>query len=490
MKTLWMSVCFLLSLVGSAHAKSMVIASKLFTESYLLAEMVAQLAETHENVEVERKFGLGQSDVAFTALQNGQIDIYPDYSDTIALVLLKKPNLTKFKDIQQAMKLQDVLMSDPLGFGNTYAIAVTQKTAQTYDLVNISDLKGLSSLRAAFSEGFLSREDTREFLPTYGLSFDDTSTINHALKYEALKNDKIQVSDLYTTDGNIIKMDLVVLDDDQDFFPRYKATYLMTSDFPKRFPKTYAQMKRQIIGKINAQTMTKLNAKVDVQNQAIHEVAGTFLFEDQYETVGSLFWQTLYKRTKEHVWMVLIVTIGCIAMGFLLGWWAYESKKASQSIMLMVGLIQTIPSLALLSMLIKPFGVGQTPAMIALFMYGLLPIVRNTFDGLRNIDGQYIESAMTLGLTRMQRMRYIELPLAMPYIFGGIKTSAIITIGTATLAALIGAGGYGVLIVEGLALNDTRLILQGAVPAAVLAIVVHGIFEGIERLWFPNHGSS
>ena len=138
--------------------------------------------------------------------------------------------------------------------------------------------------------------------------------------------------------------------------------------------------------------------------------------------------------------------------------------------------------MALLCFLIPIFGIGTLPSLVALFLYGLLPIVLSTFTGIKTLDPRLIEAADSLGLTSWQKIKLIEVPLAFPQILAGIKTSAIINIGTATLAALIGAGGYGAPIITGLALNDMPTVLQGAIPAALMAFMVHGIFEVIERL--------
>jgi osmoprotectant transport system permease protein len=151
-----------------------------------------------------------------------------------------------------------------------------------------------------------------------------------------------------------------------------------------------------------------------------------------------------------------------------------------------VGVLQTIPSLALLCFMIPLFGIGKMPALVALALYALLPIVRNTYTGLISIDRQLLEIAGVLGLSRWQRLVRIELPLSSLHIMAGIKTSAVWTVGTATLAAFIGGGGYGDLIVRGLALDDVTLILSGAVPAAVMALVFHGLFERLDRVVIPK----
>ena len=149
-------------------------------------------------------------------------------------------------------------------------------------------------------------------------------------------------------------------------------------------------------------------------------------------------------------------------------------------------MLQTIPALALLCFMIPLLGIGTLPALVALFLYALLPIVRGTYTGLATLDRQLLEIADVLGLDRWRRLLRIELPLASVNVMAGIKTATIWTVGTATLAAFIGGGGYGTLIVRGLALDDTRTILAGAIPAALMALSLHALFEALDRLVVPR----
>jgi osmoprotectant transport system permease protein len=152
-----------------------------------------------------------------------------------------------------------------------------------------------------------------------------------------------------------------------------------------------------------------------------------------------------------------------------------------------VGVLQTIPSLALLAMLIPLLGrIGTVPALVALTLYALLPIARNTATGLLGVSAGLREAGIALGLTPAQRWRAVDVRLALPTIMAGIGTAAVITVGTATIAAFVGAGGLGERIVTGLALNDHAMLLAGAVPAAVLALAVQGVFALIERLATPR----
>jgi osmoprotectant transport system permease protein len=173
-------------------------------------------------------------------------------------------------------------------------------------------------------------------------------------------------------------------------------------------------------------------------------------------------------------------------VGIPLGILAVRFHAAGQAILMVSALIQTVPSLALLCFLIPLFGVGTKPALAALCLYSLLPVVLNTFTGVRGVDPIHLENARAFGLNGRQVLFRIVLPLASPTMLAGIKTATIVSIGTATLAALVGAGGYGAPIVSGLSLNDVPTILTGAIPAALMALVAHGLFEVMGVLLIPK----
>jgi osmoprotectant transport system permease protein len=196
----------------------------------------------------------------------------------------------------------------------------------------------------------------------------------------------------------------------------------------------------------------------------------------------------LVRWTVRHLFLVGLSLAAAIVIGIPLGIYASSEGFISEIILAITGIIQTIPALALLALLVPiPFlGIRPITAIIALFLYGLLPIVRNTVTGLRDIPPQIRDAAEVLGLKPRTQLLKIFLPLASPSILAGIKTSAIINIGTATLAALIGAGGLGEPILSGLNLNDHMLILEGAVPAALMAIIAQGLFSILDRFIIPR----
>lgn len=492
----WLLLSFLVTIIAvlsflqeesvQADTKpTIVVGSKPFTENYILAEMAAQLLEETGEVEVVRKFGIGGTGMVNAALQAKEIDIYPEYTGTIARAILKRPELNTYSALATELRSQGLVISKPFGFNNTYAIAVRKETAAKRNLKSISDLKGHSDLIPGFHHEFINRKDgwigLKEF---YDIRFDKVDGVNHSLAYEAMNNKKIDIINAYSTDAKISRFDLVVLEDDRSFFPVYHGLFLVRSEFVDRYPKLWQKLK-SLEGKLDDGLMAALNAKVEIDKESFRQVAAGFLGKEQR---SSSFW-SLAKQVqyaKEHSYLVFISLLIATVLAVPLGVIATRNRIVAQVVLLVSGLLQTIPSLALLCLLIPFFGIGIMPALVALFLYALLPIVRNTYTGINSIDPGLIESARALGLKPMKRLFLIELPLASPSIMAGVKTSAIINVGTATLAALIGAGGFGVPIITGLAINETEMILSGAIPAALFAILLHGVFEVVDRIVIPK----
>ncbi|MBU8879245.1 osmoprotectant update ABC transporter permease/substrate-binding subunit OpuFB [Bacillus sp. FJAT-29790] len=199
--------------------------------------------------------------------------------------------------------------------------------------------------------------------------------------------------------------------------------------------------------------------------------------ERQGELVGSLL---------EHIQISFIALFFAVIIAIPLGIYLTKKKKIAEGIIGITAVLQTIPSLALLGLLIPLFGIGKIPAIIALVVYALLPILRNTYTGIKEVDPSLTEAARAMGMNSRKRLLKVELPLAMPVIMAGIRTAMVLIVGTATLAALIGAGGLGDIILLGIDRNNTTLIILGAIPAALLAILFDVLLRGFERLTFKN----
>ena len=465
--------------------RKIVVGSKIFTEGYLLSELIAQKLE-EKGFLIERRFGLGGTGILFEAVASGVIDIYPEYTGTITKSLLSTSQTIKNYDVlYQKVSDMGYEISQSFGFNNTYALAMKQSLAQKLKISKISHLKHYAHLRVAFSHEFLNRPDGYPGLQkTYLLDFLNVRGIQHTLAYEALSSDQIDLTDIYSTDAKVQSLNLKVLEDDLSFFTEYLPVALVREDFKEKFPEAWTAI-QSLEGSIDVSTMIKMNSQVDIDKVSYQRVITDFIGSNTAFQEDSLLTR-IVQRTQEHIFLVIIALFISLFIGFPLGIIATESVILERIILNTTGLIQTIPSLALLCFLIPFFGIGEISALVALTLYGLLPIVINTFTGLTAIDKKYNEVSCALGLSWWESLIHIKIPIASPSILAGIKTSVIISIGTATLSALIGAGGYGVPIMTGLALNDTSRILEGAIPAALIAILANSILEKVNKACIPT----
>jgi osmoprotectant transport system permease protein len=472
---------------GSASAAdSIVIGGKIFTESYILGEIAAQSIESASHVPVTRKLGMGSTGILFEGLRSGAIDLYPDYTGTLAEAILKKPELKSLEGIRQALSDMGLTTSGSLGFNDTYALAVKEEFADKYNLRSIGDLIPIeSSVRAAFSYEFMDRKDGYPgLIDNYHLKFNPQkiNRMEHTLSFEAIDQNAVDLIDVYSTDAKIKKLGLRVLRDDHHYFPVYQAVWVARKSFVEKHPREW-QTLLGLEGKISEESMLDMNAQADIQKISFGKIAAQFLGAEAPTAHGWL--HEVARRTKEHLWLVGVSLLFSVLVGIPLGVTAVRFQAAGQAILLSSAVIQTVPSLALLCFLIPVFGVGTKPALAALCLYSLLPVVLNTFTGIRAVNPIHLENARAFGMNRRQVLFRVVLPLASPTLLAGIKTATIVSIGTATLAALVGAGGYGAPIISGLSLNDVPTILTGAIPAALMALVAHGIFELLGIMLIP-----
>jgi len=487
--------CLTLMIFGCADGAparkiTVAIGSKKFTESVILGEMATQLAQSAGANAVHRH-QLGGTQILWKALLAGDIDLYPEYTGTIAREILTGQNLDKDADLAPILARFGVRISRSLGFNDTYALGMKDKLAGKLGIRTISDVKQHPDLGFGFSDEFLRRSDGWPGLrERYGLPQTSVRGLDHDLAYVALENGSIDATDLYSTDAEITYHSLRVLADDLGYFPPYWAVFLYRADLEARAPEALRAVLR-LQDQISAADMTKMNAQAKRRSDRIPEaqISADFLSQKLGITtvvrVESVPMQIL-ARTREHLYLVVVSLTLALMVALPLGVLGARWPTFGQAILAAAGVIQTIPSLALLVFFIPFLGLGALPAIVALFLYSLLPIMRNTYAGLRGISPSVRESALALGLPAWPRLWRIELPIASPTILAGIKTSAVINVGTATLGAIIGTGGYGEPIMTGIRLNDMGLILQGAVPAAVMALVVQGIFEIAERFLVPQ----
>ena len=479
-----LSIILLLSTI-SVDAKPVIIGSKKFTESYVLGE-IAKRQLNNAEVSADHRQGMGGTIILWQALSGGQIDIYPEYTGTIVQEILKGSHPIHIDFVVDELRKLGIGMTKPIGFNNTYALVMQRNRADELGIRTISDLQKHPELKFGLTHEFLDRQDGwRPLAVAYRLSPEHVAGIEHALGYDALRNGQIDVKDAYSTDAKIAKYDLTVLEDDQKFFPRYDAVFLYRLELNEQ---TIAAL-RQLEGKIDEATMTRLNAEAD-RTKDYTQAANLFFNPNDKASqwAGETFFHKLARWTTRHLELAGLSLLLSIIVGVPLGIWASRGGAIGHLILGFAGVVQTIPALALLALLVPLpfFGISVRTAIAALFLYGLLPIVRNTATGLQDIPRGLRESAVALGLSSRARLWQIYLPMASRSILAGIKTSAVINVGTATLAALIGAGGLGEPIISGLDLNDHTTILQGAIPAAILALLVQWLFDLLDRVLIPK----
>ena len=489
------------------------VGSKRFTESYILAEIVRQTARTTGEAVATHRQGLGNTAIVLSALKTGSIDIYPEYTGTIAREILKLDHVPPLADLNKKLAPLGIKASVPLGFNNTYALAMRASVASAQNITRLSDLNAHPQLRLGLSQEFIGRADGWPGLKkTYALPFATPRGLDHGLAYEAIAQGQVDVIDIYSTDAKIGKYRMTVLADDARYFPRYDAVLLHKADLPARLPRTWAAL-LSLEGRIDEQAMRRMNASAELEQKTFDRVASEFIAGPRdpavlHKTIPAThadrerqvkieaaaangFWDKLFgpdlgRLAVEHLALVFLSLAASVVLGVPLGILAARNHVAEAIILGGTGVLQTIPSLALLAILIPITGrIGIVPAFIALSVYALLPIVRNTYSGLTQISLGMKQAAQSLGMTPGMVLTQVELPLARPTILAGIKTSAVINVGTATIAAFIGAGGFGERIVTGLALNDNSTLLAGAIPVAVMALIIEGAFTFGERRLIP-----
>ncbi len=464
--------------------------SKAFPESWILGDALATLMRASGDARVEHRSNLGGTEIIVQALHSGEIDVYPEYTGTISEVILHSTVRPTLEALRAALAAEGLGISDPLGFNDSYALGVSDAVARRDGLRTLSDLAHHPELRVGLSHEFLGRQDGWPGLArAYGFQMREVHGIQHELAYGALASGAIDVTDLYTTDAEIGRLHLHVLEDDRGFFPRYDAVFVYRLDLARRAPAAYAAIGR-LAGKIDEARMIRANARVVLGKQPFTRSADSLLIEALGTAgtgaSGQRAVDVILKNTIQHLKLVALSLVAAILIGVPLGVVAARAPRLAGPTLTLVGLLQTIPSLALLALLIPLLGIGVVPALVALFLYSLLPIVRNTFVGLVTIPPPLSEAAAALGLSPSALLLRVQLPMASPTIMAGIKTSAVINVGTATLAALIGAGGLGDPILSGIQLRQHSLILQGAVPAALLALAVQWGFDALDRFVIPR----
>lgn len=512
MKALLVFLAALSAALAPPQGSTLVIASKNFTENRLLGEVLRLYIEAHTDLEVTHRANLGGTKVCWEALLAGEVDLYVDYTGTGWAVLLGKDGapadpLATFLEVQRETRARfDVEWLAPFGLNNTYALALRDDVAAELGATRISDLAGHPELRAGFSVEFVNRDDgwkgLREAYP--GLAFEPRS-MEHGLAYEALDRGELDLIDAYSTDGKLARYPVTVLMDDRGFFPPYNAAPLLRGEVARAQPEL-VQLIERLAFTIDDARALELNARIEVEQQGFEQVAHAFLVEEglldggaALEVTGgdrsggflSTLWgqrERLARLVGQHVQLVAIAVLIASLLSIPLGVFVARHPRWQRLVLGSAAVLQTIPSLALLAFLIAVpwLGLGTLSAIVALVLYAILPILRNTTSGLATVDPELVAVAHGLGLTPTEVLVRIQLPIALRTILAGVRTATVISVGVATLAAFIGAGGLGQPIIEGLYLNDTQLVLLGAVPAALLALAADGLLGIVERKVTPR----
>jgi osmoprotectant transport system permease protein len=472
-----------------ASARTVRVGSKTFTESVILGEIGTQLLRDAGVPAVHRR-ELGGTQILFHALEADELDVYPEYTGTITGEVLAGKQIRSESELRAALAERGIGMSPPLGFNDTYAIGMREDVAARLGIRTLSDLRGHPELKLGFSNEFMERADGWPGLrDRYGLPQRDVRGLDHDLAYRAMAAGEIQVTELYSTDAEIRAYQLRVLKDDRSFFPSYECMWLYRLDLPVRSPAAIEALAR-LEGKITANEMAGMNARAKIDRLTEDQVAAEFVatkFGLNSRIVAESRRDRLLRRLGEHLALVGISLGAAILVAIPMGVIAARRPRLGSAILATAGILQTIPSMALLMFMIPWLGIGAPPTLVALYLYSLLPIIRNTATGLSDIPPSLRESAEALGLPPLALLFQIELPLASRAILAGIKTAAVINVGTATIGALIGAGGFGQPILTGIRRDDVAMILlEGAIPAAALALAVQGLFDLAERLLVPR----
>lgn len=484
-------------------SKSVTISSKQFSESVTLSEMLGILLEENYNFRIKRKHALGGTQVAFEALKNGSIDIYPEYTGTGYVSILKESGLDSASKIhsflqEEFKKRFGIVWSEPLGFNNTYAVAVKNDDKRFENIKTISQLSEAQfEYRLAAPYEFMERKDGYAAMKmAYNLELPqkNVKSMEAGLMYPAIRNGSVDVIFCYSTDGKIKGANLRLLEDDKSFFPPYEVAFTVRKEVYDKYPELRAAI-GILEDSITEEEMINLNFLVDGKKQDSQTVARNFLIErgliegdlTTRQASTGFFDYTWNKRayllkiTKEHLILSFLSLLIAMLISIPLGIMMTRIKNLEKFIFPVVNTIQTIPSLALLGFMIPFLGIGVIPAIIALFLYSLLPLMRNTYIGIQGIDPELIEASKSVGLTQRQILLRVEIPIALPVILAGLRTAAVMVVGMATLAALIGAGGLGDPIFRGVSTVNSYLILLGAIPSALLAILIDKLIGALEK---------
>jgi len=466
MKTFIFSLFLTFSLFAKAAPK-IVVGSKPQIENKILAEIIAQALETTGEAQVERRFGLGSSGIIYDALKKGDVDIYPEYSKRIGEVIISSAWQRQLFEIKKRLGREGITIAGLLGFNSSYSLVVKKDNPKFKNINKISDLKGVRGYKRAFSQDFLTGQDGffslfRAYGMETGMNFRSKKMKKNRL-VEALNSGKVDLIQVNSTSSEIVKHDLKVIKDDQRKMSRNLAMVLLKNDFANRFPASWKILNDVIFRKITNVEMARMNTEVELEGKSYSAVAAGFLKKAGVDTSFSL-WKQIYPKLQVHLQLAIIPLLLSTILGIFLVVMATKKKVFEKLVNLVNRIYNPIPFLIFLCILIPFLGSGKFPVYMALFIFGIFPIVKFSSKGLTGKsfwDGGH-------------------------HILAGIKYTAFVNVGVATLAAYIGAGGLGDFIISGLSQKDQHLILMGIIPAIILVVLIHLLVELSDKYTRPK----
>ena len=481
--------------------------------------MFSQLLESH-GFSVDRRPGLGATEIAFGALRTNAIDVYPEYTGTGLIAILHDslpdsvaadPRKVFAHVARRFADLYHVRWLPPLGFQNTYAIAVTATERRTVSSADAERSRaGEPAPHGWIHRGF---HRTKRWSRRAGARLWNSSAHGPAARAGGeISGARVgrRRCDRWILDGRAAveirsrhaRGRSALLSAIRSCRARVRPTGATVasrhcgahaSEWTTRRTDDAQAESSSGGGRRRCASRSRRRARGTRPHRELRQVGHDIGQHKARSGFARYMWDrraTLAALTGRHLLLVGLALLAAVIVALPLGLALERTRPLAEPAIGALGVLQTIPSIALLAFMIPLLGVGVVPALVALWLYALYPIARGTYTGVRDADPEAVSAAEALGTTPVQRLMWVRLPLAAPVIMAGIRTAAVITVGAATLAAFIGAGGLGEPIVAGLALADTRMILSGALPAAALALAVDGVLGLVERLVAPAHRRS
>lgn len=507
----WLATTLLFS--SQTQAAPLVLATKSFTEQHILSAMTVQYLQK-KGFQVQPQTNIAAV-ISRNAMVNKQIDITWEYTGTSLIIFNRIDKRMSPQETYDTVKRLDAKLGlvwlKPADMNNTYAFAMQRKRAESENITTISQMVAkIEQVRQndpdhnwmlGLDLEFAGRSDGMKPLQqAYQMQLDrpQIRQMDPGLVYNAVRDGLVDAGLVYTTDGRVKGFDLKVLEDDKGFFPSYAVTPVVRKEVLEANPGLDDAL-NTLSGLLNNDVISTLNAQVDIEHRTPQQVAHQFLQDKgllsgaPMDTIHYMLDNAGYlaSLTFQHLWLVALAVGLAIIIGVPLGVLIVRHKWLATPVLGAATLLLTIPSIALFGLMIPLFslighGIGVLPAVTAVFLYSLLPIVRNTHTALDSLPPGLREAGRGIGMTFWQRLRWVEIPMALPVIFGGIRTAVVMNIGVMAIAAVIGAGGLGLLLLNGISGSDIRMLIAGALMICLLAIVLDWLLHRLQVVLTPK----